>query len=38
MATMQTMPNVASAIIQSAQRKGVKAGIPFEFPKPPPIS
>ncbi|WP_407114171.1 ferritin-like domain-containing protein [Bradyrhizobium sp. LMG 9283] len=38
MATMQTMPNVASAIIQSAQQKGVKAGIPFEFPKPPSIS
>jgi hypothetical protein len=35
MATMQTLPNLASAIIQNAQQKNVKAGIPFEFPRPP---
>jgi hypothetical protein len=35
MATMRNMPNQASAIIQNAQQKNVKAGIPFEFTKPP---
>src|SRR5258708_6979973 len=35
MGTMQTLPNRATAIIQSAQQHNVKAGIPFEFPKPP---
>ncbi|WFU44160.1 ferritin-like protein [Bradyrhizobium sp. CB82] len=35
MGTMQTLPNRATAIIQTAQQQNVKAGIPFEFPKPP---
>lgn len=36
--TMRTMPNVATAIIQKAKEKNIKAGVPFEFTGPSPTS
>jgi rubrerythrin len=36
--TMRNMPNVASAIIQKAKEKNIKAGVPFEFTGPSPTA
>jgi hypothetical protein len=36
--TMRTMPNVATAIIQKAKEKNIKAGLPFEFTGPSPTA
>lgn len=33
-ARMRDMPNIATAIVQSAQTEGVKAGLPFEYGGP----